>query len=603
MRKRALYITFILPLILCISCGNIGMGPPERRIERQYKRADEIYGGLVDGRINGSRRNWNNVIQQFNDIVEKHPRSGAADDAQCRVGLCYIQTHGLLKDSPQKAVTAFEYLLKSYPDSDLVDDASYWKAYSFSLMQDNKRALAEYENFARTYPQSEFHDECAQQVKMLRAKPDIKEKPRTKITPVAEERVVKTKPVVSENTEEIRPEKPAKTPEQQPVIEPTPEKIPTVPAEISESRQQQEPLEVPGELSYIENIRFHSGTESTRVVVDLNKAAKYESGRLEDPDRLYIDIQMAFINPAKQTIEVNDRFIKSIRAAQFDERTVRIVLDIKQIRSYEVSHLKDPDRIVIDLYDADKPENSGVVPTKEPPTERSDPIPLVKQLGLKVRTIVIDPGHGGKDPGAVSKSGVKEKTIALDVAKRLKKLLESKGSYRVYLTRETDVYIPLEKRTAFANEKEADIFISLHANAHKSRRARGVETYYLSLASDEEARATAALENASAEKGIKDLNNILRHILRGAKVEESRELARTVQSRLCHHTGSNDRGIRRAPFIVLIGAESPSILVEMGFMSNILDERLLCNSNYKEKIARALMEAVEEYVRMIDQAS
>jgi len=599
LHTRWLYIILILPLILCISCGNIGIGPPEREVEKLYRRADEIYEGLLDGKIKSSRRNWNSVIRQFSDIVENHPKSRVADDAQYRMGLCYVQAHELLENSPQKAIKAFEYLVKRYPDSDLVDDARYWKAYAHSLRKDYRRAIDEYEKFADEYPQSEFHKQSIQQMKECRAKLGDQEKIRTETPSIAKERTAKPPPVAVRSTEESRSEASAKHTD--PVQRETPPPdISTVPAKEPGIRQQHTIPVKQGELSYIEKIRFHSGSEFTRVTVDLSGAVKYKVGRLEDPDRLYIDIQMTFVDPAKQTIEVGDTVVKKIRAAQFDENTARIVLDLKQIQSYNVSCLKEPDRIVIDIYGSG---DSDVAPPKDSSSGRSQPVPLVKQLGLKVRTIVIDPGHGGEDPGAVSKSGLQEKLIVLDVAKRLKKLLENKGSYQVHLTRETDVFIPLEKRTAFANQKGADIFISLHINSHKSRRARGIETYYLSLASDEEARATAALENASAGKSIKDLSSLLRNILRGAKVEESRELARTVQSQLCQHTGSNDRGIRRAPFIVLIGAESPSILVEMGFMSNILDESLLRSSEYKDKLARALMEAVEDYVKIIDQAS
>ena len=589
LRTRWPYIIFILPLILCISCGNIGIGPPEREVEKLYRRADEIYEGLLDGKIKSSRRNWNNAIRQFSDIVEDHPKSRVADDAQYRVGLCYVKTYELLENSPQKAIKAFEYLAKRYPDSDLLGDARYWKAYAHFLRKDYRRAIDEYEKFADEYPQSEFHQQSIQQIKQCRAKLGDQGESQTETPSVAEERAAKPLPVAVKSNEESRSE--ASDAISDPIQRETPP---------PENQQQQTIPGKQGKLSYMEKIRFHSGSEFTRVTVDLSGAAEYKAVRLEDPDRLYIDIQMTFVDPAKQMIEVGDTVVERIRAAQFDENTARIVLDLKQIQSYDVSCLKEPDRIVVDIYGSN---NSDVARPKKSSPDRSKPVPLVKQLGLKGKTIVIDPGHGGKDPGAVSKSGVQEKLIVLDVAKRLKKFLGSKGSYQVHLTRGTDVFTPLEKRTAFANQKGADIFISLHINSHESRRARGIETYYLSLASDEEARATAALENASAGKSIKDLSSLLRNILRGAKVEESRELARTVQSQLCHHTGSRDRGIRRAPFIVLIGAESPSILVEMGFMSNILDESLLRSSEYKDKLARALMEAVEDYVKTIDQAS
>ncbi len=517
------------------------------------------------------------MIRQFDEIVRDYPKSRVADDAQYSLGSCYVQAHKLLDNSPQKAVEAFDYLIEHYPDSEFVDDACYWKAYAHFLNGDYKIAVKEYKEFVRKYPQSELHKEAISQMAECRSKLGGEEKsqPEERLT-VSEDETPKSPPAEKVDVDNARPEKPDLT-------------------EDAKTPQQQVDLSDAGESSHVSDIRFQSAPEFTRVVMELSGSVKYEIGRLEDPDRIYVDIQTAVITPAKQTITINDKAINTIRAAQFDEDTVRVVLDVKQIQNYDISYLKDPDRLVVDVYGSDA--------AATPPSDRQEPTPLVKQLGLKVRTIVIDPGHGGKDPGAVSKSGAYEKSIVLDVAKRFRKLLESKDAYRVLLTRETDVFIPLGERTTFANEKDADIFISIHINSWERREAQGIETYYLSLASDEEARATAALENASAGKTISDLSGMLRHILRGAKVDESRELARTIQSRLCYRTGANDRGVKRAPFIVLIGAKAPSVLVELGFMSNNQDENRLRSDEYKEKLARALMEAVEAYIRIIDQTS
>ena len=556
----------LLLLYLCISCGqmgvDIGLGPPEREIEKIYKPAETMYDGLLEGRIRSSQGNWNKVIRQFKKVAKDHSKSRFADDAQYRVGASYVRAHGLIKDSPEKAIKAFERLIKRYPDSEFVDDACYWKANAYSLMEDYERATAEYEEFTRKYPQSQLYKEALRQIEECRVRIGGQEKGQVAPTP--------TTAVDDATAKEAAPAKP-------PVIEDQQEK--------------------PGKLSHVLDIRSHSSPEFIRVVVDLSGTADHEHGKLENPDRIYVDIRAVTITPAKRTIDVNDKFIRRIRAAQFDENTVRIVLDVEQNLRYNVFHLTEPDRIVIDVSASD------AMPMAPPQQDQSESVPLVKQLGLKVKTIVIDPGHGGKDPGAVSGNGLQEKHVVLDVAKRLGSLLEGKGTYRIHLTRETDVFIPLEQRTRFANDKGADVFISIHINSCDRPAARGVETYYLSLASDEESRMTAAMENASSGKTIKDLSNIVRYILRGAKVKESRELARTVQSQLSQATGTNDRGIRRAPFIVLIGAQAPSILVELGFISNLQDERLLRSEEYRDKLARALMRAVENYVKSIDQAS
>jgi N-acetylmuramoyl-L-alanine amidase len=326
-------------------------------------------------------------------------------------------------------------------------------------------------------------------------------------------------------------------------------------------------------------------------VIDLSEPVEYKADRLTEPDRIYLDLQMASIVPDKQTVPIDDMVIENIRSAQFDEHTVRVVLDVKQAHSYDVFYVENPVRLVVDVY----PNGSGS-PLDLSPSRRRESLSLVEQLGLKVKTIVIDPGHGGKDPGAVSESGLMEKDVVLDIAKRVKTLLESGEDYQVYLTRESDIYIPLEGRTAFANLKKADLFISIHINAGRRKGARGIETFYLSMASDEEASLTAAMENASAGKTISDLSSLLYDILKVTKVDESRELAGTIQSCLCHRTEAEDRGVKRAPFVVLIGARAPSVLVELGFMSNKQDERLLRREDYKDKLAQALAKAVGDYI-------
>jgi len=240
-----------------------------------------------------------------------------------------------------------------------------------------------------------------------------------------------------------------------------------------------------------------------------------------------------------------------------------------------------------------EPTPSEIKPTRIKPLNPSS-LSLVQQLGLGVRTIVIDPGHGGKNPGAVGRRRVVEKNVVLNIAKELKALLQERN-YQVYLTREEDVHIGLKARTRFANEKSADLFISIHANAHHSASATGVETYYLSLASDESARLTATRENVDAGMSIKDLENLVSDILKDSKVTESSKLAEYIQKNLVEETGAANRGVKRAPFVVLIGAKVPAILVEVGFMSNPKEERLLSSAAYQILIANALLKAIEEY--------
>lgn len=599
LHKQLLTFTAILLVSLCISCGirSVSYGPPEREIEKLYTRADAAYNRLLEGKAGSSRRRWNNVIRQFEEIAKGYPGSRLADDAHYKVGSCYIQTSGLLEDSPQKAVDAFEYLIKRYPDSEFVDDARYWQAYAYSLKKDYMRSMAEYKKFMTDYPESELYQEAERQMDACQANlgmPKRKEqrtapRPQTFITPtaIAREIVDTTEKTdsIARQSEEI-PSKPVES------NSATPDSGDEQPLEFPTKALEDHQLQIKlFEHASIEGIRFHSWPEFTRVVIDLSDPVEYKADRLTEPDRIYLDLQMAFIAPDKQTVLIDDMVIENIRSAQFDEHTVRVVLDVKQAHSYDVFYIENPVRLVVDVY----PDGSGS-PLDLSPSRRRESLSLVEQLGLKVKTIVIDPGHGGKDPGAVSESGLMEKDVVLDIAKRVKTLLESGEDYHVYLTRESDIYIPLEGRTAFANLKKADLFISIHINAGRRKGARGIETFYLSMASDEEASLTAAMENASAGKTVSDLSSLLHDILKVTKVDESRELAGTIQSCLCHRTEAEDRGVKRAPFIVLIGAKAPSVLVELGFMSNKQDERLLRRDDYKDKLARALAKAVGDYI-------
>ena len=333
--------------------------------------------------------------------------------------------------------------------------------------------------------------------------------------------------------------------------------------------------------SYVDSVRWWSSQRSTRVVIDLKRKAKYSAHRLSNPPRLYIDIEKSVLDPPKKTWAIRDGLVREVRACQFSEDIVRVVLDLEESEGYNVFSLTNPNRIVLDVFP----------PSVRETTRDRDPS-LVGQLGAKVRTIVLDPGHGGKDPGAVA-GRLKEKTLVLDICKRLERLL--KNEYKIYMTRRTDVFIPLEARTAFANQKGADLFVSVHVNLARSSKAEGIETFYLSLASDKEASELAAYENAMAAHAISDLEGMLEKILKNTKLKESRWFADLVQRDLVTETGRKNRGVKRAPFVVLIGANMPCVLTEVSFISNKMEARLLSTGAYREKIARALAKGIRRY--------
>ena len=228
---------------------------------------------------------------------------------------------------------------------------------------------------------------------------------------------------------------------------------------------------------------------------------------------------------------------------------------------------------------------------------------LTRALGLKVGRIVIDPGHGGHDTGTIGPTGLMEKEVVLDLARRLGTLLEERLGSEVVYTREKDTFVPLEKRTAIANQKQADLFVSLHANSSRNRAIRGIETYYLNFTSSANALEVAARENAVSEKSIHELQDLVKKITMKEKLEESREFAAQMQRALvrgmARRNGLRNRGVKKAPFIVLIGAQMPSALAEISFLSNRTDERLLRKPAYRQKMAEALYRGIQRYANSL----
>jgi N-acetylmuramoyl-L-alanine amidase len=228
---------------------------------------------------------------------------------------------------------------------------------------------------------------------------------------------------------------------------------------------------------------------------------------------------------------------------------------------------------------------------------------IARQLGLGVSRIVIDPGHGGKDPGAPG-SKTTEAEVVLDVALRLERILAAEAGIEVVLTRRDDTYVPLEERTAIANRNRADLFLSIHANSSRNRKAAGVETYVLNFATSADAAAVAARENATAAGSMRNLPDIVRAITQNNKRDESRELAGAVQESLVtrlrpHNPPMRDLGVKQAPFVVLIGAGMPSVLAEIAFISHESEGGLLRTEKYRQRIAEALAAAVVRYTRTL----
>jgi len=352
-------------------------------------------------------------------------------------------------------------------------------------------------------------------------------------------------------------------------------------------------LIVPGKIE-VKNIRYWSTPDYIRVVIDLSEPVEFSKNRILNPDRLYFDLMNTMIAKEVKTIlPVGDGILKVVRAGQFKPDIVRVVLDLEEIADYNAFVLENPARFVIDVYGKEKVKKPDTVIAK--------------------RRIVIDPGHGGHDPGAVGLRGLYEKNVVLDIALKLRKILSSDPLNEVFLTRETDVFIPLEERTVIANKKNADFFVSIHANASPGRQARGIETYLLNWTDNEEANKVAARENQISLKKMKvmnrkmqmdDLDIIKSDLLRQNKRDESIKLAHYVQKSMVSTLDNGnkdtlDLGVKQALFYVLFGARMPSVLVEVSFISNPEEEKLLSKDSYKKQIAEAIAEGLNKYITCI----
>lgn len=254
-----------------------------------------------------------------------------------------------------------------------------------------------------------------------------------------------------------------------------------------------------------------------------------------------------------------------------------------------------------------EPPPVGARPPDAPvEAETAENLSLARQLGLQVSRIVIDAGHGGHDPGAHS-NGLREAEVVLDIARRLAERLGAQPGVEVVLTRTDDTFLPLRARTAMANEVEADLFLSIHANASRNRNAHGIETYFLDFAPDPEAEQIAARENLAAGGTMKDLQNLLETLASNSKIRESREFAGAIQRAMVSQLQAvnadvRDLGVKQAPFFVLIGAHMPSVLAEVSFLTNRREADLLATDAYRDRIANALHDGILRYRKALDRS-
>lgn len=512
------------------------------------------------------RHNWSRCIRRYEKIYTSYPKSDQAPWAIYHSAILFtgLYTYSGRSQDLDEAVLLYRRLVDEYKDHRLADDAQYkvGEIY-YKYKKDTTHAYVEFLKVDIKFPSGDMRPKAR---KML-------------------------------------------------------DELATVLSEKENDRDQA------GEkvtLMAVKDIRHWSTPNYTRVVIDIEGSVKYTHNllkadpNLKKPRRLYIDLVNAHVtSKIESALPIKDGLLQTARAGQYTKDTVRVVLDTESIGGYKVFHLHDPFRIVVDVRRTEKKGAAGKSrPALKKRTVRKgvrkaeapkNSVSLAGQLGLNVKRIVIDPGHGGKDPGCNTRGGVKEKNVVLSMARLLAKKIKEETGCEVYLTRSKDVFLPLERRTAIANMKKADLFISLHINAHRNRNIQGLETYFLNMATDERSMMVASRENATSEKNISDLQVILKDLMLNTKITESSRLAYEVQKGMVsrvkrRYKRVKNLGVKQAPFYVLIGAQMPAILVETGFLTNRVEGKRLVRKKYQETIAEGISAGVKAYIKGIDQA-
>ncbi len=369
--------------------------------------------------------------------------------------------------------------------------------------------------------------------------------------------------------------------------------------------------------STLKAIRREALPDALRVTLELEREAVFHEERLDGPPRVFIDLRntQAVEGLKDATVPFPDDVVRQARIGRQADNRTRVVFDLDGAGRYSVYSLYNPYRIVIDFertkdtktLSAAKDAKAAAPPPAAAAANTRGGFSLSRQLGLGVSRIVIDPGHGGHDPGARVR-GLHEAELVLDVALRLEKLLLEEPGAQVVLTRRTNAYVTLDERTAIANRASADLFLSVHANASGNAGIRGFETYFLNFAPNPEAEAIAARENAGSSRTMGNLPDLVKTITLNNKLDESRDFATMLQASLHERlrkvdTNARNLGVKQAPFMVLIGATMPSALAEISFLTNEDDAALLRSGGYRQQIAEALFAGIMKYQQALKAAT
>lgn len=551
---------------------------PASSLQDRYQQAKYFYKHLeTDNEMGGKRQLWLKGSRKFRQVYLANPKSELAPASLFMLGRMYTKMYEKFQrqEDINEAIGYYRDCSSLFPHHTLADDSLHALGnIYFNLLKEYKTAAQYYTAVITNYPHGDMHPRAATKLKILSSDYNI------------------ALPGVMLNGSKVE------------------------------------------KLASVLPVKYWSSPDYSRVIIKASGPVTYSAQLLEKrgaaPRRLYIDFHNSYIEPRyRSPVPISDGLLQRIRTGQNTQETVRVVLDIESISSYKIFSLPDPFRVVVDIRGVEKPSTStsrkkslsankkkkSIVVLKESKKHRPDTlkgpdtedvasedteISLAQQLGLGVRKIVIDPGHGGKDPGAIA-NGLKEKDIVLALSKKLKEELEKSFGYEVLLTRKDDNYISLEERTAIANGNNADLFISLHINAHPASSIHGLETYFLNLTSSKEAMRVAAFENATSELQMSDLQDVLADIMKNSKIKESSRLAQNVHNTLISGLGDagfplKDLGVKQAPFYVLIGAEMPAILIEVAFISNPNEAKRLADKRFLQSVASRASQGIEAYI-------
>ncbi len=554
--------------------------------EQAYQKARDAYYSLQDSsRKQMYRENWENVYDKFESVYQRFPktRRGADSLYMCGKTMAGLYTVSRIKPDAQRSVDLFVQMAETYPESSLADDALLQAGKLMEeVLVDKSAAYVLYKKLVK-----------------VQSSGDMVGKAKARLAALASYAPVDNA-VVAKHLADAK-----------------------VAASAPQSTIAPATAKAPAGSRTLSSIRYWSNPGYTRIVLDISSQTKFSAHYLVPepskgaPPRLYIDIEKTGLAEGlNEKTAVDDGLLRQIRTGSPQSDTVRVVLDLESIGDYKVFPLSDPWRIVIDVAGDKSPElkrrdseitslpdSSGDAISKvlneTPKDQKMLHIPTAPATST-LRRIVVDAGHGGRDPGAVGKSGTLEKDVTLKMAKALSKELTKQIGCEVILTRSGDVYLPLEERTAIANKVGADLFISLHANANNNRKAYGIETYYLNFSKNDKAAAVAARENGTSIKQVSDLELILFDLMANAKINESSRLATVIQEGLVKgiskkYSNVRDLGVRQGPFYVLLGATMPSVLVETAFLSHPREEKRLKSSAYQKTAAKAIAKAIKDY--------